>query len=68
MGDGFSLTRLMRPCGRPVKFGIPAALFMTNWPEGTTAHLSYFRRISAGPAYTRRRSSHPLKWSDLRIA
>ncbi len=27
------------------------AAFLSNWPEGSPAHISYFQRISSGPAY-----------------
>lgn len=30
------------------------AIFLSNWPEGTAAHLSYFQRISTGVPYTLR--------------
>jgi len=26
--------------------------FLARWPEGTSAHLSYFERITAGPDHT----------------
>jgi hypothetical protein len=28
--------------------------FLADWPPGSPAHLSYFRRIEQGPAYSPR--------------
>jgi hypothetical protein len=38
----------------PVAYGEAAFLrrFLARWPQATAAHLSYFRRIAAGPDYT----------------
>lgn len=36
------------------------AMFLANWPAGTAAHRSYFRRIEAGPPYT---PAHAIRWS-----
>lgn len=32
------------------------ARFLASWPEGTSAHRSYFRRIAQGPAFARERA------------
>jgi hypothetical protein len=33
--------------------------FLAQWPEGTPAHASYFRRIETGPAFARERAAPP---------